>query len=105
MTVMVSSNLAGVAVAELMYSADSDTLAVTTSSAASLGTSARCTSAVTVNESVTVDVVGGEGVAVTIGVGFAVKTLVIVVSLRIFGFGGGGGGGGIAWTIICNVYS
>ena len=70
------------------------------SSAASLGTSARCTSAVTVNESVTVDVVGSEGVAITVGVGFAVTNLVIVVSLRIFGFGGG-----IAWTIICNVYS
>ena len=52
------------------------------------------------NESVTVYVVGGEGVAVTVGVGFAVKNLVIVVSLRSFG-----GGGGIAWTIICNVYS
>ena len=75
MTVIVSSNLAGVAVAGLTFSADSDTLAVTTSSAASLGTSARCTSAVTVNESVTVDVVGGEGVAVTVGVSFAVKKL------------------------------
>ena len=101
MTVIVSSNLAGVAVAGLTFSADSDTLAVTTSSAASLGTSARCTLAVTVNESVTVDVVDGEGVAVTVGVSFAVKNFVFVVSLRTFGFGGGG----IAWTIICNVYS
>ena len=81
MTVIVSSNLAGVAVARLTFSADSDTLAVTTSSAASLGTSARCTLAVTVNESVTVDVVGGEGVAVTVGISFAVKNFVIVVSL------------------------
>ena len=81
MTVIVSSNLAGVAVAGLTFSADSDTLAVTTSSAASLGTSARCTLAVTVNESVTVDVVGGEGVAITVGVSFAVKNFVIVVSL------------------------
>ena len=90
MTVIVSSNLAGVAVAGLTFSADSDTLAVTTSSAASLRTSARCTSAITVNESVTVDVVGGEGVAVTVGVSFAVKNFVIVVSLGTFGFGGGG---------------
>ena len=51
--------------------------------------------------SVTVDVVGGEGVAVTVGVSFAVKNFVFVVSLGTFGFGGGG----IAWTIICNVYS
>ena len=57
--------------------------------------------AVTVNESVAVDVVGGEGVAVTVGVSFAVKNFIIVVSLGTFGFGGGG----IAWTIICNVYS
>jgi hypothetical protein len=101
MTVIVSSNLAGVAVAGLTFSADSDTLAVTTSSAASIRTSARCTTAITVNESVTVDVVGGEGVAVTVGVSFAVKNFIFVVSLGTFGFGGGG----IAWTIICNVYS
>ena len=53
------------------------------------------------NESVTVDVIGGEGVAITVGVSFAVKNFVFVVSLRTFGFGGEG----IAWTIICNVYS
>ena len=104
MTVMVSSNLAGVAVGGLTFSADSDTLAVTTladSSAASLPlrASARCTLAIIVTESMTVDVVGGEGVAVTVGVGVPVKNWVIIVSLRPFGFGG------IVWTIICNVYS
>ena len=105
MTVMVSSNLAGVAVGGLTFSADSDTLAVTTSSdsfgsliAMALGSSARCTSAIIVNESMTVDGVGGEVVAVTVGVCVSVKNWVIV-SLRPFAFGG------IAWTIICNVYS
>ena len=66
--------------------------------AMALGTSARCTSAIIVNESMTVDGVGGEVVAVTVGVCVSVKNWVIV-SLPPFPFGG------IAWTIICNVYS
>ena len=84
MTVMVSSNLAGVAVGGLTFSADSDTLAVTTSVvvrlvgsiiAMALETSARCTSAIIVNESMTVDGVGGEVVAATVGVCVSVKKL------------------------------
>ena len=81
MAVMVSSNLAAVAVGGLTFSADRDTLAVTAASADSsaaslpLGSSARCTSAIIVNESMTVDVVGGKGVAVTFGVGVPVKKL------------------------------
>ena len=38
-----------------------------------LGTSARCTSAIIVNESMTVDDVGGEVVAVRVGVCVSVK--------------------------------
>ena len=82
MTVMVSSNLAGVAVGGLTFSADSEYASsndvvrlVGSLIAMALGTSARCTPAIIVNESMTVDGVGGEVVAVTVGVCVSVTKL------------------------------
>ena len=69
----------GVAIAELTFSPD--TLAITTTATSSL-TSARYTSVVIVNESVTVDIASGEGVNVTIGTGAAIENCLIVFVLR-----------------------
>ena len=77
-TVMVSSNLAGVAVGGLTFSADSDTLAVTMSSdsLASLPCNWRHQHDIhRLLLSMTVDGVGGEGVAVRVGVCVSVKKL------------------------------
>jgi len=74
MTVMVSSNLAGVTVGGLTFSADRDTLAVTTaanSSAASLPWHWGHQHDVhRLLLSMTVDVVGGEGVTVQLALVF-----------------------------------